>query len=100
MAWFEWREDALQLTLQVQPRARRDGVDGLHGDALRVRVQAPPVDDQANRAVTDLLATEFGCARNAVELVRGATGRRKLVRLRTPVRLPDWFCALGGRDHP
>ena len=52
---------------------------GLQGDALKVRVQAPPVEGAANQAVVELVAEALGVKRGAVSLVAGETGRRKVV---------------------
>lgn len=86
-AWH-WEDGDLLLTLHVQPRASRDELAGVHGDALKVRITAPPVDGKANAHLTRFLADAFGVPQNAVELIRGATGRRKLFRIRTPRLLP------------
>ena len=69
------------LRVRVLPRARRTEVDEWQGAALRVRVQAPPADGAANRAVTALLAETFGVPPSAVRLVSGARGRDKLFRI-------------------
>lgn len=71
----------VQITLKVQPRASRNEIGGLMGAELRVRVTAPPVDDAANAAVTELLAECLGCARGAVQLVKGRTSRHKVVQV-------------------
>jgi len=70
-----------RLTVQVRPRAARDAVDGWAGPALRMRVTAPPADGAANEAVRALLARTLGCPRSAVEVLRGATTRTKLIRI-------------------
>jgi len=69
------------LVVQVQPGARRTEVVGRHGDALKVRVQAPAADGKANAAVVGLLASTFRVAPSAVVLVRGATARSKRFRV-------------------
>ena len=69
------------LTLHVQPGAKKPGIVGHHGDALRVRVSAPPTDGRANDEVVKLLAATFGVARSDVRLVSGASNRRKRVEL-------------------
>ncbi len=71
MAWYRWQAGALILELKVQPRARHNGVEGLHDDALKVRITAPPVDDKANEALCRWLADDFGAARAAVTVLRG-----------------------------
>ena len=72
---------AALLAIHVQPRARRTEVVGLHGDAVKVRLAAPPVDGAANDELVRFLAERLGVARAAVEIVGGATGRRKMVRV-------------------
>ena len=71
----------VRISIRVQPRASRDEVSGLHGDALKVRVTAPATEGAANAAVVELLAATFGVSRRAVTLVAGATSRSKIVEL-------------------
>jgi hypothetical protein len=68
------------LRVRVVPRAAREGIGGARGGALVVRVSAAPVEGRANRALIELLARHLDLAPASVELVRGATGREKLVR--------------------
>ena len=74
--------DGVLVDLWVQPRAGRSGVAGVQGDAVKVRVAAPPVDGRANDALLRLLAEAVGVPRRDVALVRGQGGRRKTVRIR------------------
>ena len=67
------------LRLRVQPRASREEVTGVAGDAIRLRLTALPVDGVANEALTRFLAARLGVPRSAVELVSGRTGRTKVV---------------------
>ena len=67
------------IHLHVVPRARVTEVAGRHGDAIRVRLAAPPVDGAANVALRRFLAERLGVARGSIAIVRGATGRRKTV---------------------
>lgn len=76
------RDDTVILHVHVQPRTGRTGVVGRHGNAVKLRVAAPPIDDRANAAVIVLLAELFGVAPGAVELVSGATSRVKRFRVR------------------
>jgi uncharacterized protein (TIGR00251 family) len=71
----------VRLTLHVQPRAARTEIAGLHGDALKVRLAAPPVDGAANEALIRFLADRLGVPRSALALVGGATSRRKVVEV-------------------
>lgn len=70
-----------RLVLQVQPRARRTEVAGPHGDAIKIRLAAPPVEGAANRALTRFLAERLGVPRSAVRLVSGAAARRKTAQV-------------------
>ena len=76
------------LRVHVQPGAGRSAVVGRHGDALKVKVAAPPEGGRANIAVTDLLAETLGVAKSDVTLVSGATSRAKRFRI-GPVGLGD-----------
>jgi len=67
----------LRVTLHVVPGAKKTEAVGLHGDALKVRVSAPPVDGKANAALQRFLADTFGLPLNAVEQTSGLTQRRK-----------------------
>jgi uncharacterized protein (TIGR00251 family) len=69
----------VRFAVHVQPRAKRPGVDGVHGDALRVRVSAPPVEGAANEMVLDVLAEALGVPVRALALVGGETSRRKTI---------------------
>jgi uncharacterized protein (TIGR00251 family) len=70
----------------VQPRAARERLGPVVGDRLKVAVNAPPVDGQANAAVIRLIAETLKIPRASVEIARGETGRRKTLRLRGVTR--------------
>lgn len=84
--WVEPLDDGARIALLVVPGASRDTIVGLHGDALRVRVSAPPEKGRANDAVVALLAAALGTRRGAVEIDAGHGSRRKsaVVRGMTP----------------
>ena len=71
----------VRLRIRVQPRASRTEVAGPHGDELRIRLAAPPVDGAANEALVRFLAERLGVARSRVTIVAGHTGRSKLVEV-------------------
>jgi uncharacterized protein (TIGR00251 family) len=71
----------LLLHIRVQPRASRSAIVGPHGDALKVRLTAPPVDGAANEELIRFLAKEFGVPQRAIEIVAGLSSRRKTVRV-------------------
>ncbi|MEO8563099.1 MAG: DUF167 domain-containing protein [bacterium] len=67
--------------MHVQPRASRSEIVGLHGTALKVRLQAPPVDGAANEALAALIAERLGLPKRAVRVVAGATSRSKTLEI-------------------
>lgn len=71
----------VMIDLRVQPGAGRSAIVGRHGDAVKVRIAAPPIDGRANAAILELLAEELGVKQADVELVSGETGRSKRVRV-------------------
>ncbi len=76
------REGAVRFAVRVQPRASRVGVDGLHGDAIKVRVHAAPVDGAANEAVIEVIADALDVAKRDVRIVSGDSSRSKVVEVR------------------
>ena len=73
--------DALIVAVHVQPRAGRTAVVGRHGDALKVRVATPPVDDRANTATIALVAEMLDVAPSGVTVVSGERSRLKRLRV-------------------
>lgn len=72
---------SILLTLHVQPGAKRTEIVGLHGDALKVRLAAPPVEGKANECLVGFLAELLDVSRSQVTLVGGATSRQKRLRV-------------------
>lgn len=80
--WYRQEKDgAFILSLHIQPGAKKSGVSGLHGEALKLRLAAPPVDGKANAAVLAYIAELLGISRSLVSLKSGQTSRQKLVRV-------------------
>lgn len=73
------------LRIHVQPGARRTEVAGLHGDALKVRVAAPALEDRANEALIAFIADALGVAKRDVTIASGERSREKRVEVRAPV---------------
>lgn len=69
------------IDVSVSPNAKKTEIVGWHDGALRIRLAAPPVDGAANEALRKWLARELGIPQSGVELLRGASGRRKQWRL-------------------
>lgn len=79
MDWLHESDGRTTLTLHIQPGAKKTEVAGLYGDALKIRLAAPPVDGKANAALIEFVAERLGLARSAVSLKSGQTSRRKVL---------------------
>lgn len=79
--WHRREGEALILTLHIQPGAKRSEVTGLHGDALKIRLAAPPIEGRANEALLKFIAELCGVPQRNVELLRGAQSRHKMVKV-------------------
>ena len=77
------------VRVHVQPRASRSEVAGLHGDAIKVRLRAPPVDGAANDELIRFVAETLGLRRDEVSLVSGAGSRAKRLFIRAPLDLVE-----------
>lgn len=75
------RDNIVRFAVHVQPRASRGEIAGVYGDAMKVRLVAPPVDGAANSALIELLADALGVSRRDVHIVNGEHSRRKLVEV-------------------
>ena len=85
MSWFTRAADgSLILRFHVQPGARRTEVAGTHGDALKVRVAAPALEDRANDALVAFVAERLGVAKRDVSIASGGRSREKRVEVRAP----------------
>jgi uncharacterized protein (TIGR00251 family) len=73
--------DRIRFAVRVQPRASRAAIRGLHGDALRVWLTAPPVEGAANRALVELLASALRVRPQNLRIVTGASARTKVVEV-------------------
>jgi uncharacterized protein (TIGR00251 family) len=74
-------EKALTLKIHLQPRASRDGIDGLHGDRVKVRVTAPPLGGKANTALKGFIAEKLNLSPSRIEIIAGQQSREKLLRI-------------------
>jgi uncharacterized protein (TIGR00251 family) len=70
-----------RLPVRLQPRASASEVVGERGDRVAIRVTAPPVDGKANEALIRLVADQLGIAKSRVRIIRGDTGRDKLLEI-------------------
>lgn len=85
MDWFEKTENSIIINVRVVPRAAKDGVAGLLGtEALKIRIQAPPVEGKANAYLVKYLSKRWKISRSDIEILSGETGRNKRVRIGNP----------------
>ncbi|CAK0739178.1 DUF167 domain-containing protein YggU (modular protein) [Gammaproteobacteria bacterium] len=87
--WYRWEGADLLLAVHIQPRAHQDEITGPHGDALKIRLAAAPIEGQANTHLLRFLAELFDVPIARVILVSGATGRAKRVRITAPLTVPE-----------
>lgn len=78
---FQATESGTLLRLRIQPRASRDEIVGLHGDDLKVRISAPPVDSAANESLVKFLSKRLNLPKSRVQLLKGLTSRNKTILL-------------------
>ena len=90
MNWFrrEGQKDFI-LTLHIQPGAKRTEAVGLHGDAMKIKLAAAPIEGKANAALISYLAECFEVPRNQVVLKQGEKSRRKVVMILQSRHSPD-----------
>ena len=74
--------EGVVLSVRAQPRSSKAGIDGLIGDAVKVRVRCAPVDGKANKELVETLADEFGIAKSSVVFKGGETSKNKRLLLR------------------
>ncbi|MGE0761952.1 MAG: DUF167 domain-containing protein [Bdellovibrionales bacterium] len=71
----------LKLHLHVQPGAKRTEIVGVHGDRLKIKVHAPPVDGKANEEICDFFSQLFTVAKRNVQVISGQTSRQKTLQI-------------------
>ena len=69
------------LLVKLQPRASRNEICGPFGDALKIKVTAPPVDSAANQALIDFIAKKLDCSRNCIQIIRGQKTQHKTLNI-------------------
>ncbi|MEY3202267.1 MAG: hypothetical protein RIR70_1817 [Pseudomonadota bacterium] len=79
--WLREDAEGISLSLHIQPGAKATEIVGLHGQALKIRLAAPPVEGRANEALIDFIATCLGVPRSTVRLTSGASSRAKRLKV-------------------
>ena len=81
-AYISETPDGVILNVRAQPRSSRSGIDGLIGDAVKVRIRCAPVDGKANKELVETLAEAFDLPKGAVVFKSGETSKTKRILLR------------------
>ena len=94
MEWIRETSKGVLLPVRAMPRASKNEIQGLHGDALKVRLQAPPVEGKANQALIRFLSDALSIPRSQLSIASGETGRNKAVLITgiTKVALMKKLC--------
>lgn len=82
MSWLEATKDGVLIRVQAQPKASRTEIVGPHGDRLKIRIAAPPVDGEANDELLRFLKKKLGIPAAQIELLRGQSSKMKHVTCR------------------
>lgn len=86
---YSWQGEDLILHCQLQPKAASDEIVGIHGDRLKIRITAPPVDGKANEHLIKWFSKLFKVPKANIEIVQGELGRQKTVKIRQPKIIPE-----------
>ena len=79
MKWIAHTDGGVRLNVRVVPRAAKDQIKGLYGDALKIKLRAPPVEGKANQALVAFLAEVLDVPPSRIAILSGETGRSKVV---------------------
>ena len=73
--------DGVTFSVHVQPRASRNGICGIQGDAIKIRLTSPPVEGEANRLCIEYLAKLLNVPKSSVTIIAGEKSRHKTIRV-------------------
>lgn len=83
MKWLNKTKDGFVIKIHVVPNSSKTQVIGEHGDRLKVKIKAPPVDGKANAEVIEFFSKFFGLKKNQVEIIVGETSKSKNILLKS-----------------
>ena len=89
MSFYSWQGKSLIINCHLQPRASKDEFVGLHGQSLKIRIKAPPVDGKANDYLMKFLAKQFGVSKRSITIISGELSREKRIKIDEPQRIPN-----------
>lgn len=87
--YVRWDANDLILLCHLQPGAKRSEFVGLHGERIKIRLNAPPVDGKANSQLIAFLSKSFAVPKHAIQIESGELSRQKRLRISHPKLIPD-----------
>ena len=82
MLFIQENTRGVKFKVFVQPRSSKNMITGLHGDALKIKLTAPPVDNAANKMCIKFLSKSLQVSKSSIEIISGHTSRTKMILLR------------------
>ncbi len=95
MSWCSAVAGGVRVAVQITPNAKKTEVVGVHDDALKLKLQAQPIEGRANEALVKFLASRLSVPKSAVTITHGHTNKRKLVEVKGAVTVDEVVRALG-----
>jgi uncharacterized protein len=89
LKWCSPVAGGVRIAVQVQPGAKKTEVVGVHDDALKLKLQAPPIEGRANEALVRFLSSALSVPKSAVTITHGHTSKRKLVEVLSKRLTPE-----------
>jgi len=86
---YRWENNDLVLWVLLQTQASHDQIVGLHGEQIRIRITAAPIDGKANKHLIGFLAKQFAVAKSQISIEKGQTSRSKRIRILFPSKWPS-----------
>ncbi len=85
MIWLKPHSKGVVLALHIQPGAKKSELVGEHGDRLKIKIKAPPVEGEANDALIEFLAGFLNVPKSRVHLMSGESSRQKMILVELPI---------------
>ena len=94
MMWYRCEDAVITLFVTIQPGAKKTEIVGLHGDVLKIRLQALPIEGRANKALLKFFAEYFKVPVRQVVLLRGELSRIKTLQIQGSSVDPETLLAV------
>jgi uncharacterized protein (TIGR00251 family) len=93
-AWCSALPGGVRIALQITPNAKKTEVIGVLDDALKLKLQAQPIEGKANEALVKFLAAALSVPKSAVTITHGHTSKRKLIEVKSVTLTPEAVAVL------